>query len=77
MRKSLDRGASIALYCNVADAKRSLNAMPLFVKRGSVIALVDCKQNTKLIDWGNLTLDYYPSKFIKIFIYQNIITVIS
>ncbi len=87
--------ASIALYCNVADAKRSLDArsiylpqgewldpfggelydgrrahfasyplgaMPLFVKRGSVIPLVDCKENTKLIDWGNVTLDYYPSK---------------
>lgn len=38
------------------------NAMPLFVKKGGVIPLVECKQTTKQLDWSTLTFDMYPSK---------------
>lgn len=43
-------------------ARYELNAMPLFVRRGCIIPLVDCAQNTRLIDWSGITFDYYPSK---------------
>ena len=40
----------------------SLNEMPLYVKKGSVVPLAKDSNNTKEQLWDELTLDYYPSK---------------
>lgn len=47
--------------------------MPLYVKKGAVIPLIECRQNTKLLDWSSLTLDMYPSKmdFTRDYLYED------
>lgn len=40
----------------------SLNEMPLYVKKGSLVPLAKDNNNTKEQHWDELTLDYYPSK---------------
>lgn len=40
----------------------SLSQMPIFVKLGTMVPLVDEVDNTRHIDWSNLSFDYYPSK---------------
>lgn len=39
-----------------------IHEMPLFIKLGSLIPLIDNAQNTKLQTWNRMTFDYYPSK---------------
>lgn len=36
--------------------------MPLFIKRGSVIPVTECAQNTKLMRMQDITFEYYPSR---------------
>ena len=40
----------------------SYEKMPLYVRRGAVIPLLNSAQTTAELDWSNITLDWYPSK---------------
>ena len=50
----------------------SLETSPIFVKRGSVLALADNMESTKAGDWSHLTLDvYWGSEGSKTVIYED------
>ena len=38
------------------------NAMPLYIRKGAVIPILESAQTTAELDWSNVTLDWYPSK---------------
>jgi len=40
----------------------SYREMPLFVRKGAAIPLIQSRQTTKLQDWSDITFDLYPSK---------------
>lgn len=42
--------------------KCTLSELPIYVKAGSVIPLLKSAQNTKQLDFGDVTYDFYPSK---------------
>lgn len=43
-------------------AKCDMREMPLFVRRGGVIPVIECAQTTKEQDRDSVTYDYYPGK---------------
>ncbi|MBQ6163713.1 MAG: DUF5110 domain-containing protein [Clostridia bacterium] len=43
-------------------ATHGLDTSPVFVKKGSVLALADNMESTKAGDWSRLTLDVYPDE---------------
>ena len=40
----------------------SYDKMPLYIRRGAVIPLLQSAQTTAELDWSSITLDWYPSK---------------
>lgn len=53
--------------------KYALCEMPLFVRKGAAVPLLECRQNTKLLDWSRLTLDLFPDREAEItdYVYED------
>lgn len=52
------------IYAGGRTVKKSypLRTMPLFVRLGALIPLAEAAQNTKIQNFGDLTLDFYPDR---------------
>ena len=46
----------------VVSANCDLRQMPLYVRLGGIVPLIDHAHTTKQQDWNNITLDFYPDK---------------